>query len=240
MLRQVVVVEQGFFGTLPPMTRSDSAGDRARGWAGDLLWAAWEHGSRLATLGPNRARARRFGAFGEGSAICFPVAALFGERYIRIGERTIIGPYSSLSAGVAPGHVPLRDPVLTIGDRTVIGKGSGIVGHVQVDIGDDVWTGHHVYITDANHGYEDVDTPIGLQFSGPKPVSIGNGSWLGHGAIVLAGATIGEHVVIGAGSVVTTTIPDRSVAVGNPARVIRRYVDGRGWVRVPPDDRADR
>ncbi|MFN8037413.1 MAG: acyltransferase [Acidimicrobiia bacterium] len=203
---------------------------RAR--AGSLVEAGWERTARLATIGPRHTRARGFGAFGAGSAICFPVAALFGEQYVHIGERTIIGPYSSLSAGVAPGHVPLRDPVVTIGDRTVIGKGSGIVGHVQVDIGDDVWTGHHVYITDANHGYEDLTTPIGLQFAAPKPTSVGNGSWLGHGAIVLAGATIGEHVVIGAGAVVTGEIPDRSVAVGNPARVIRRYVDGDGWVRV--------
>lgn len=215
------------------MFAASGPADRVRIWSGDLCWNAWERLSRVATLGPNRARARRFGAFGEGSAVCFPIAALFNEQYIRIGARTIIGPYCSLSAGIAPGHVPLRDPVVTIGDRTVIGKGSGIVGHVQVDIGDDVWTGHYVYITDANHGYEDVNAPIGLQFAGPKPVSIGNGSWLGHGAIVLAGSTIGEHVVIGAGAVVTGDIPDRCVAVGNPARVIRRYVDGEGWVRVP-------
>lgn len=214
------------------MQERPSLAERIRGVVGDAVWAGWERLSRLAALGPRGARSRRFGAFGEGSAICFPVAALFGEPYIRIGARTIVGPYSSISAGVAPGHVPLRDPVITIGDRTVIGKGSGIVGHLAVDIGDDVWTGHYVYITDANHGYEDVDTPIGLQFAGPRPVSIGSNSWLGHGAIVLGGATIGEHVVIGAGSVVTGAIPDRSVAVGNPARVIRRYVDGEGWVRV--------
>src|SRR5659263_130777 len=73
--------------------------DRARIWSGDLCWNVWERLSRVATLGPNRARARRFGAFGEGSAVCFPVAALFGEAYIRIGARTIIGPYCSLSAG---------------------------------------------------------------------------------------------------------------------------------------------
>ena len=63
---------------------------------------------------------------------------------------------------------------------------------------------------------------------------IGAGSWLGHGTIVLPGARIGEHVVIGAGSVVTGEIPDRSVAVGNPARVIRRWEPGAGWVRTTP------
>jgi serine acetyltransferase len=54
---------------------------------------------------------------------------------------------------------------------------------------------------------------------------------------VLPGATIGKHTVIGAGSVVSGEIPDFSVAVGNPARVIRRYVLGEGWVRV--DDARD-
>jgi len=114
-----------------------------------------------------------------------------------------------------------HSPVVTIGDRVLIGKGSGIVGHQSVEIGDDVFTGHHVYITDANHGYEDPRLPIGAQFAPSRPVRIGAGSWLGHGAVVLPGATIGAHVVIGAGAVVTGEIPDHSVAVGNPARVVR-------------------
>ena len=202
--------------------------DRARHGFDDVLLAAWERGTRRATIGAHSRRASEFGAFGSGSAICFPFAALFGEPHIRIGSGTIIGPYSSLSAGIAPGHVPEHSPIVTIGDRTVIGKGSGIVGHLSIEIGDDVWTGHHIYITDANHGYEDVDTPIGLQFGASKPVSIGSNSWLGHGAVVLAGATIGRHVVIGAGAVVTGAITDRCVAVGDPARVVRTYVDGEG------------
>ncbi|MSY06616.1 MAG: acyltransferase, partial [Actinobacteria bacterium] len=78
------------------------------------------------------------------------------------------------------------------------------------------------------------DAAIGHQFAPPRPVSIGAGSWLGHGTIVLPGAHIGEHVVIGAGSVVTGVIPDRCVAVGNPARVIRRWEPGSGWVAVSP------
>ena len=102
----------------------------------------------------------------------------------------------------------------------------------SVEIGDDVFTGHHVYITDANHGYEDPNVPIGRQFAPPRPVVVGAGSWLGHGTVVLPGAHVGRHVVVGAGSVVTGTIPDFSVAVGNPARVIRRYVSGEGWTAV--------
>lgn len=206
--------------------------DWARHLGGAALRGVWDRASRWATIGPRSRRARRFRAFGDGSAICFPITALFGERYIAIGAHTIIGPYASVSAGVSPSHELDVHEVVTIGDRCLIGKGSGIVGHERVVIGDDVFTGHHVYITDANHGYEDPDLPIGQQFAPPRPVSIGEGSWLGHGSIVLPGASIGRHVVVGAGSVVTGDLPDHCVAVGNPARVIRRYLPGQGWVAV--------
>lgn len=204
-----------------------------------MLQAGWERIVRLGAMGPDHRRGRRFGHLGAGSAICFPVAALFGEQYISIGAGTVIGPYSSLSAGVAPDHVPDHDPVIRIGDRCVIGKGSGIVGHSKIEIGDDVWTGHHVYATDANHGYRDTALPIGVQFAAPRPVSIGSGSWLGHGTVVLPGSTIGRNVVVGAGSVVAGDLPEFCVAVGNPARVIRRYVDGDGWVSVDDGEECE-
>jgi acetyltransferase-like isoleucine patch superfamily enzyme len=161
---------------------------------------------------------------------------LFGESSIELGEGCIIGPNATLSAGVSPEQV-LNGPIVSIGDRCVIGKGSGIVGHQRIEIGDDVWTGHSVYVSDANHGYTDRIEPVGRQFAAPRPVRVGAGSWLGHGALILGGASIGEHVVVGAGAVVTGDLPDYSVAVGNPARVIRRYLTGEGWVRV--DDVVD-
>lgn len=205
--------------------------DTARVVAGDAVREGWDRLARVGTIGPRSARARRFRRFGRGSAICFPVAALYGEEYIELGEDCIIGPHASLSAGVMPGQAIDHSPVVSIGDRVLIGKGSGVVGHHAVVIGDDVFTGHHVYITDANHGYEDVTLPIGKQFAPSRPVRIGTGSWLGHGTVVLPGADIGCHVAVGAGSVVAGALPDFSVAVGNPARVVRRYVEGEGWVR---------
>ena len=81
-----------------------------------------------------------------------------------------------------------------------------------------MWTGHHVYITDQNHGYDDLTRPISVQVMPERPVRIGDGSWLGHGTVVLPGATIGRHVVIGANSVVRGEIPDFCVAAGNPAQ----------------------
>ena len=155
---------------------------------------------------------------------------IFNEEYISIGSETLIGPGVSLSAGMVPGQKCLTNPVVSIGDRCLIGKGSGIVGHFQITIGNDVWTGHHVYITDQNHGYEDVSRPISQQSQPERPVVIGDGAWLGFGSVVLPGVTIGRHVVIGANSVVTHDIPDYSVAVGVPARVVKSYEPGVGWV----------
>ena len=205
-----------------------------RRFASDAIHAAWDRVVQLGAVKPGNRRARRFAAFGRDSVICFPYDALFGERHIEIGEGSIIGPYCSLSAGIAPGQPLDRERVIRIGNRCVIGRGSGIVAHESVEIGDDVWTGHHVYISDANHGYDDPSVPIGRQFAAARPVRIGDGSWLGHGALVLPGAVIGRHVVVGAGAVVTGELPDHTVAVGNPARVVRRYVTGKGW--LPVDD----
>jgi acetyltransferase-like isoleucine patch superfamily enzyme len=214
-------------------------GDRARSLAGEVARLAWEQFSSIGSIRSGSARARRFRHFGARSVICFPVTALYGEEYIDIGDGCIIGPSCSVSAGIAPGHVIDPDPGIRIGNGVLLGRGSGIVAHASVEIGDDVFTGHHVYITDANHGYADVTVPIGRQFAPPRPVVVGTGSWLGHGAIVLPGAQVGRHVVIGAGSVVTGAIPDCSVAVGNPARVIRRF-DGTAWTPVPlGSDRAE-
>ncbi len=189
--------------------------------AGEGVIRAWEAAVELGAIGPDTRRGKRFGHLGAGSVICFPPNALFNERYISIGTGTMIGPQITLSAGMVPGQAMVSNPVISVGDRCLIGKGSGIVGHLEIVIGDDVWTGHHVYITDQNHGYSDVALPISKQVMPERPVSIGDGSWLGHGTVVLPGARIGRHVVIGANSVVTGPIPDYSVAAGVPARVIR-------------------
>ncbi|NCZ88192.1 MAG: acyltransferase [Actinobacteria bacterium] len=174
-------------------------------------------------------RGRKFKAFGTGSLIAFPWVTIYNEHYIEIGNDTMLGPYVALSAGMMPGQECVTSPVVRIGDRCLIGRGSGIVGHLAIDIGNDVWTGHHVYITDQNHGYEDVTRPISQQTQPERPVVIGDGSWLGAGTVVLPGATIGKHVAVGANSVVTGVLPDFCVAVGAPARVIKRYDPQSGW-----------
>ena len=195
---------------------------RVKSGIGELIHRGRETALSWAAIGPDTKRGRRFGAFGQRSVICFPPNTIMNERYIQIGSGTMIGPYVSLAAGMVPGQECVTNPVVKIGDRCLIGRGSGIVGHLAIEIGNDVWTGHHVYITDQNHGYDDPNRPISQQTQTERPVSIGDGSWLGHGTVVLPGAQIGRNVVIGANSVVTGVIPDYSVAVGAPAKVIKR------------------
>ena len=196
---------------------------------GDLVANLWQFFKFRAAISPDSKRANEFGKFGVGSIILFPFTTIFNEKYIEIGDNTMIGEHVALSAGMMPGQECLTNPVVRIGDRCLIGRGSGIVGHLSIDIGNDVWTGHHVYITDQSHGYEDVTMPISLQSQPEKSVSIGDGSWLGHGVVVLPGSKIGRNVAVGANSVVTGELPDYSVAVGSPARIIRQYSPDSGW-----------
>ena len=191
--------------------------------------SVWGWMSLHGAIGPNTVRGKKFGNFGERSIIAFPQTTIFNEQYIHIGSETMIGSHVALSAGMVPGQQCLTNPVVRIGDRCLIGRGSGIVGHLGIDIGNDVWTGHYVYITDQNHGYENVDLPISQQTQAERVVSIGDGSWIGAGSVILPGAKIGKHVAIGANSVVTGEIPDFSVAVGAPARVIKRYSNDGQW-----------
>ena len=83
-------------------------------------------------------------------------------------------------------------------------------------------------LRDQNRGYDDPDTPIGRRVPVNRPVSIGSGSWLGAGAIILPGARIGRNVVVAAGSVVRGDVPDRSVVANIPARVVREHTPA-GW-----------
>ena len=177
---------------------------------------------------------RRFAAFGAGSLIGFPAGSVYGEEWIEIGAGTMIGAQVTLSAGMLPGQDLGDAPVLRVGDRCVIGRGSHIVAHQSIMIGDDVFTGPYVYITDQNHGYADPDVPIGRQWPSNTAVSIGAGTWLGAGAIVLPGACIGRNVVVAAGSVVRGQVPDRCVVAGVPARVVREYSAAAGWARPAP------
>jgi len=197
-----------------------------------LVWRAVHWGGRefqrAGVVTADTPAGRAFREFGRGSVMAFPAGSVFGEGWITVGEGTLIAALVTMSAGLVPGQDLGPDPVLRIGDRCVIGRGSHIVAHQSLEIGDDVWTGPYVYITDQNHGYADPDVPIGRQMPVNRAVSIGAGSWLGAGAIVLPGARIGRNVVIAAGSVVRGEVPDRCVVAGVPAKIVREH-SGDGW-----------
>ena len=203
---------------------------RCRSAVGSTIRGVSKMLNRTASIGPNDHAARFYKHFGRGSIINWPTGNMYGERWISIGEDTMIAADVTLSAGMVPNQEMMTDPVVIIGDRCLIGRGSAIVGHYRIDIGDDVFTGMNVYITDQNHGYEDPDTPIGIQDPQDDPVVIGDGSWIGSGAVVLPGARIGKHCVVAANSVVRGTFPSHSVIAGVPAKVVRAY-DGTKWER---------
>ena len=208
--------------------------------AGRLVHWGWRAAQRNGAVTAGTPAGRRFAVFGAGSVLAFPPGSVFGEGSIAIGADVLVGAEVTLSAGMVPGQDLGPAPVLRIGDRCVIGRGSHVVAHQSVLIGDDVFTGPYVYITDQNHGYADPDMPIGRQLPLNSAVRVGAGSWLGAGAIVLPGACIGRNVVVAAGSVVRGAVPDHCVVAGVPARVVRRYVRGDGWVPAGSAPSAER
>ncbi len=222
------------------MTRALSLAGPVRRAVAHLVRATWDMAGAWGAIGPDDERGRRFGFMGRGACLIFPQGALYNEHHIHVGAGTIVGPHTSITAGMVPGQSMPTNPVVRIGNRCIIGRGSHIVGHWSIEIGDDIQTGPYVYITDQNHTYTDPDEPIGRQWPTEAAVRIGSGSWLGANVVVLPGAQIGEHVVVAAGAVVRGFIPDRCVVAGVPARIVRRWVDGHGWVDekdvTPPQD----
>lgn len=161
-----------------------------------------------------------FRHFGDASVIR-PPARLHGLDRIEIGSQVHIGPGSWLIA--LPG--PSRDSTakIRIGDGCSIAGDAVITALMRVEIGNRVLTGRSIHLSDHSHRHEDPQRPIMDQgLTQPRPVRIGDGTWLGQGVVVCPGVTIGEHCVVGANSVVRHDIPDHCLAAGSPARVIRR------------------
>lgn len=123
-----------------------------------------------------------------------------------------------------------------MGDHTELGNHSVVSAFHSVTIGKGVLTGPHVYIADHNHCYENPNLPIYLQGVSCKDnsrVEIGDGSWIGTNVVIVGNVSIGKQCVIGANSVVTHDIPDYSVAVGIPAKVIKQYdFSNNQWLKV--------
>ena len=176
--------------------------------------------------------ANRLARFGPDSLIV-PPAAIHSPHRIEIGRRVILHQNAFLS--VVEEHNGRRyEPRLRIGDGTSFGYNLWVSCVGEIDIGTEVLAGHNILITDTYHEYEDPDVAIMHQpMAVPRPVKIGDGVHLGPNVAILAGVTIGERSFVAAGAVVTRDIPPNAVAVGNPARVIRRYDRAAGaWVET--------
>ena len=220
------------------MTWRQEFGRRRRALVAGAVQGAWRQLRAAGTITADSAAGRRFAAFGPGSLMAFPAGAVYGERWIEVGDQCMIAELVTLCAGMAPGHDLGPDPVLRLGDRCVIGRGSHIIAHHSLEIGDDVFTGPYVYITDQNHSYADPSVPVGRQWPVNSRVRIGAGSWIGTGAVILPGSDLGRNVVVAAGAVVRGTVPDYAVVGGVPARILREYRHGIGWSAVSRDGSA--
>jgi acetyltransferase-like isoleucine patch superfamily enzyme len=139
-----------------------------------------------------------------------------------LGEGSTIEDFSTINNGVG---------AVIIGNNSRIGIGNVVIGPVTV--GNNVILAQNIVMSGLNHGYEDINLPIHKQPVSTAPIFIEDDSWIGANAVVTAGVTIGKHCVVAAGAVVTKDIPPFSIAVGNPARVIKQYNKDSGkWEKV--------
>ena len=172
-------------------------------------FAAWL-GRRLALRNPRVTIAR--------DAAISP-AAMINPRSgaVEIGSRCLVSP-----GAVIAGNVKIGQNSSVQNYTIVVGYGTPEDPAGPVTIGNGVRIGAHCMIIGGNHRFGDVSKPIRQQGIEPEPIVICDDVWIGGNVNIIAGVTIGSGCVIGAGSVVTHDIPPMSVAVGAPAKVIRK------------------
>ena len=128
---------------------------------------------------------------------------------------------SSCGKNVNIEHGAVISSKLTIGDNS--GVGVDCVCGGPITIGDNVMMGPECVLLTRNHAFDKTDIPMCRQgFQEDKPIVIGNDVWLGRRVIILPGVTIGDGAIIGAGAVVTKSVPAYAIAAGNPA-VVKKY-----------------
>jgi acetyltransferase-like isoleucine patch superfamily enzyme len=160
---------------------------------------------------------------GKGSTIgWYARMDVFPFNKFNVGAYTVIEDFTVINNGVGD---------VIIGDHAGIGLSNIIIGPVQ--LGNYVMLAQHIVFSGLNHGYEDVTQPPRVQKVITKPIVVEDNVWIGANSVITAGVTIGKHSVIGAGSVVTKDIPPYTLAVGNPARIIKKYnPETESWEKV--------
>lgn len=176
-----------------------------------------------------------FSTLGRKSTLCMPFC-VNGAKYMNLGSNVYIKSNAWLLAVDLPEHNTNREK-LFIGSNTYIGRNAHIVALQKVYISEDVLMGDNVYIADNYHGFDNGIVPYkNQQIKFKKEVFIGPGTWLGENVCVLS-ASVGKQCIIGANSVVTKDIPDYSMAVGVPARVVKRFdLETNEWIRCSNND----
>jgi acetyltransferase-like isoleucine patch superfamily enzyme len=117
--------------------------------------------------------------------------------------------------------IRVHEGSVSIGAKTVLGQECTISAFQHVAIGRECIVADRVMLIDFDHGVVEVERPIRHQGIYKRDVKVGNNVWMGYGACVLRGCTIGDNVVLGTYAVVTKDIPDDAVAAGVPARIVR-------------------
>ena len=138
--------------------------------------------------------------------------AVLGTRNVRIGSKARIGDLAEFTTN--------GDGFISIGREVRLNRGATLCAYAEVSIGDFSMVGEFVSIRDANHGIARGEL-VRSQPHDAKPIRIGSDVWVGRGACILPGVTIGDGAIIGANSVVTRDVPANCIAAGIPAKVIR-------------------
>ena len=173
---------------------------------------------------------RRFHAFGENSIVDRP-GAVFGAHLMAFGDHVLIGRGCLLSVEQPAWELPA--PVLRFGDRVGVRPYCTFSAAESVTIEDDVIIGAFSGVTDSDHTFALGNPNVMHNPLETAPVRIGRGTWLAERVSVVRGADIGRCCIIGANSVVKGTIPDLSIAVGAPARVVGEVTGVDPDVRNP-------
>jgi acetyltransferase-like isoleucine patch superfamily enzyme len=114
-----------------------------------------------------------------------------------------------------------HEGVVSIGAKTVIGQECTISAYQHVKIGRECVIADRAMFIDFDHGVVEVERPVRLQGIYKRDVDVGNNVWIGYGACILRGVTIGDNAIIGTNSVVTKDVPANAVVAGLPAKIIR-------------------